>query len=377
MINDDIIEKIDTLVDELNQMKIDYQKRLSAKEKEIEELVSQLKERESNLGDLEKRATEISNSIEEKQAKVDELDKKVSELDKEVSKNEAIAYNIKDLWDELEFDIKKQRVHSDNVDEFFANFDNLKDEHKEFEKDLSKLKTDIEGLLADYEVLTKKQDSIQTSQNSISKDVLKSETSVQSCFDRIAEIQTKIDTINAYVIKSLNAELKIEEFLQQQAVIGTDLQKTKEYIDEANPVVEKIDERIKSFIETEKTLNYCKVEFEQLKSQFASLKKRLDESVSIENKITEFNTKQSQNQTTLQSLTTAINGLKTMVATLERTVSDAKRLQDGIVAQWNIMKRDFDSWIGNEANLQNFIINTVISRVAAKGFWGNNGLVRI
>ena len=41
------------------------------------------------------------------------------------------------------------------------------------------------------------------------------------------------------------------------------------------------------------------------------------------------------------------------------------------------MKRDFDSWIGNESNLQNFIINTVISRVAAKGFLGNNGLVRI
>ena len=37
MINDDIIEKIDTLVNELNQMKADYKSRLSAKEKEIEE----------------------------------------------------------------------------------------------------------------------------------------------------------------------------------------------------------------------------------------------------------------------------------------------------------------------------------------------------
>lgn len=172
--------------------------------------------------------------------------------------------------------------------------------------------------------------------------------------------------------------MKIEEFLQEQVVVASDLQKTKEFIGEAKPVVEKIDERIKSFIETEKTLNFCKVEFEQLKTQFAALKKRLDESVSIENKITEFNTKQSQNQSTLQNLTVAVNGLKTTVATLERTVADAKKLQDGIVSQWNIMKRNFDSWIGSESNLQNFIVNTVVSKVAAKGFLGStNSLVKI
>ena len=61
MINDDIIQKIDILVEELCQLKSDYQSQLDAKEEEIVNLLKKLKEREQNLQNSEQKMQIVDN----------------------------------------------------------------------------------------------------------------------------------------------------------------------------------------------------------------------------------------------------------------------------------------------------------------------------
>ena len=130
--NEDIIKKIDILVEELNQIKFDYQTRLAEKEREIGVLYSRLQEREAILEMLEKKAAESSDSfeqqmiaLEERARKVDELEKRLNSLDDKVCRNETIAYNLEDLLDDLKNKTEVSLSAEIKIDDFASKQDSI------------------------------------------------------------------------------------------------------------------------------------------------------------------------------------------------------------------------------------------------------------
>ena len=219
MINDDIIQKIDILVEELCQLKRNYQSQLDAKEEEIVNLLKKLNEREQNLQNSEQKVQIVEKSLEEDEKRITFLTGKVEDLERKVETNEGIAYNIQDLWDQLEGDIKTQKSYSENIDSFLAQYSQLKKSLDELTSYFKKIQVNISKLSIDCDTAQNKHSSLVQMQKVADEHIGLIENKVRECTETLTFLQEKLSNLDSLIKNSVNTELKIDEFKQQQTSI--------------------------------------------------------------------------------------------------------------------------------------------------------------
>ena len=373
MINDDIIQKIDILVEELYQLKSDYQSQLDAKEEEIVNLLKKLKEREQNLQNSEQKMQIVDKNLAEDEKRISFLTDKIDSLERKVETNEGIAYNIQDLWDQLEDDIKTQKSYSGNIDSFFAQYSQLKESLDEATNYFKKFQENISKLSLDCDAVQDKHTNLIQMQKVADEHVDFIENKVRECTETLNFLQEKLSELDSLIKDSVNTELKIDEFKQQQSSIEKALDDIKKYISSAQPIISQIDEKLKLFIDTEnKVINYSN-KLDGLKLEFDKLHSQINATLNAEKTIETFIREQSNHSADLSRIDSRItdskNSLDTIVSrlnSLESTLRSKSREFDDVISKCNSAQRSLSEILYNKNYLENFIINTVVTRMTVK-----------
>ncbi len=350
MINDDIIGKIDTLVSELNKMKEEYQARLDAKEQEVQDLLKQLKARESQLSDVEDKANTVADNILKNDLQFSELKEKVNELDSQINENKQKSEEVKKSWDDLEEAIRKQTLESVNIDEFIGRYEEFKEEQDKLTNELDKLKDKLSLLETDYEKAMSNKSEIEIAQNSAKETIATLKERIDACDELLKMVNSSVKTLDTYIKDSLKIELR-NEFAKTQSEIACDLQKVKDYIVETTPVVSKIDEKIKIFNETELKANEFDTRLEEYKATIEQFGKDL------------------------WTFGTKIKNVDDKIAELAATVNASQEKQNEVLAKWDEVLKQFYSWFDNEGKVKDLVIKTVLENIAYKSFGNKKDLV--
>lgn len=373
MINDDIIQKIDILVEELCQLKRNYQSQLDAKEEEIVNLLKKLNEREQNLQNSEQKVQIVEKSLEEDEKRITFLTGKVEDLERKVETNEGIAYNIQDLWDQLEGDIKTQKSYSENIDSFLAQYSQLKKSLDELTSYFKKIQVNISKLSIDCDTAQNKHSSLVQMQKVADEHIGLIENKVRECTETLTFLQEKLSNLDSLIKNSVNTELKIDEFKQQQTSIEKVLNDIKKYISSAQPIISQIDEKLKLFVDTEsKVISYSN-NLDALKIEFDKLNSQINDTLRAEKTIETFIRKQSNHSADLSRIDNRIadsnNSLDKIVSrlnSLESTLRSKNREFDDVISKCNNAQRSLSEMLCNKNNLENFIINTVGTRMTVR-----------
>ena len=373
MINDDIIQKIDILVEELCQLKRNYQSQLDAKEEEIVNLLKKLNEREQNLQNSEQKVQIVEKSLEEDEKRITFLTGKVEDLERKVETNEGIAYNIQDLWDQLEGDIKTQKSYSENIDSFLAQYSQLKKSLDELTSYFKKIQVNISKLSIDCDTAQNKHSSLVQMQKVADEHIGLIENKVRECTETLTFLQEKLSNLDSLIKNSVNTELKIDEFKQQQTSIEKALNDIKKYISSAQPIISQIDEKLKLFVDTEsKVISYSN-NLDALKIEFDKLNSQINDTLRAEKTIETFIRKQSNHSADLSRIDNRIadsnNSLDKIVSrlnSLESTLRSKNREFDDVISKCNNAQRSLSEMLCNKNNLENFIINTVGTRMTVR-----------
>ena len=373
MINDDIIQKIDILVEELCQLKRNYQSQLDAKEEEIVNLLKKLNEREQNLQNSEQKVQIVEKSLEEDEKRITFLTGKVEDLERKVETNEGIAYNIQDLWDQLEGDIKTQKSYSENIDSFLAQYSQLKKSLDELTSYFKKIQVNISKLSIDCDTAQNKHSSLVQMQKVADEHIGLIENKVRECTETLTFLQEKLSNLDSLIKNSVNTELKIDEFKQQQTSIEKVLNDIKKYISSAQPIISQIDEKLKLFVDTEsKVISYSN-NLDALKIEFDKLNSQINDTLRAEKTIETFIRKQSNHSADVSRIDNRIadsnNSLDKIVSrlnSLESTLRSKNREFDDVISKCNNAQRSLSEMLCNKNNLENFIINTVGTRMTVR-----------
>lgn len=350
MINDDIIEKIDTLVFELNKMKEEYQARLDRKDQEAKELIDKLNAREEILNSVEKKSDAIADNILKNDLEFNELKDKITELEEKITNSTQNAENIKKNWEELSEYIRKQTLESENIDDFIGRYEEFKEEQGDLTAELNELKNKFSSLEADYQKAMSNKIEIESAQNSAKETIVNLKEKIDSCEELLKIVNSSVKSLDSYIKNSLNIELRTE-FSKTQNEISCDLQRIKDYIAETEPIVVKIDEKIKIFEDTEFKANQFDARLENFKTNIDQFSKDMC------------------------SFGTKIKTVEDKIIKLVTTVDVSHKKQNEVLDKWDEVLAEFGTWFNDEEKLKELVVKIVLENIAYKSFGNKKDLV--